>query len=53
LARLYGRACQIGRKIELLLSNGFADGAEARWRTLHELTVVACFIYKHGEETAK
>lgn len=49
----YGRAHQVGREIHLLLSGGYADGAEARWRTLHELVVVTSFIVKKGEDTAK
>ena len=25
-----------------------ADGAHARWRSLHEIAVVGCFIKRHG-----
>jgi hypothetical protein len=32
-----------------LLENGFADGAMARWRTLHEIGVVAAVISQHGK----
>jgi hypothetical protein len=32
---------------------GHADGALARWRTLHELVVVACLIRKHGNVPAQ
>ena len=35
------------------MENGFADGAMARWRTLHEITVVAMLIDKHGEDLAQ
>jgi hypothetical protein len=34
-------------------STGFADGALARWRTLHELTVVCWFLVEHGETVAE
>ncbi|WP_425291223.1 DUF5677 domain-containing protein [Spirosoma linguale] len=53
LGRLLARACQISFEILTLLRAGFADGAYARWRTLHEVTAIALFISKHGEETAK
>lgn len=48
LTRIQARGCQIGNEILTLLRNGYADGAHARWRTLHELTIVAGFISKHG-----
>ena len=43
------RACQVTDEIICLLENGFADGAMARWRTLHEIAVVAVVISQHGE----
>jgi len=49
LTRLHARGCQVVEEILALLSTGLADGAMARWRTLHEVTVVALFISKHGE----
>ena len=42
--RLHARACQIARETLTLLSAGFADGAMARWRALHEVAVVSLFI---------
>ena len=42
--RLHARACQIAREVLTLLSTGFADGAIARWRALHEVAVVSLFI---------
>ncbi|MCB0123007.1 MAG: hypothetical protein KDE58_12220 [Caldilineaceae bacterium] len=33
--------------------NGFADGAHARWRTLHELTTIAQFVKLHGNQLAQ
>lgn len=52
LTRLHGRACQIGHEIAVLLRAGYADGAMARWRTLHEVSVMFQFIAQCGEETA-
>jgi hypothetical protein len=49
---LHARGCQVFNEIIVLLSNGFADGADARWRTLHEITVTSLFIHKHGPDTA-
>jgi hypothetical protein len=37
----------------VLLENGFADGAMARWRTLQEITVVATNIADGGETLAR
>ena len=36
-----------------LLHAGFADGAHARWRSLHEMAVVASLIQQHGQELAE
>ncbi len=49
LIRLHVRACQIGNEIFTLIRTGYADGSHARWRTLHEVTVIAMFISKHGK----
>lgn len=53
IRRLQIRATQIGYEILALMRAGFADGAMARWRTLHETAVVSLFIAKHGEEVAR
>jgi hypothetical protein len=53
LTKLHARSCQITAEIMLLLSNGFADGAHARWRTLHEIAVSTYFIAKHGNDLAE
>lgn len=44
---------QISKEILLLLRNGFADGAQARWRSLHELSVIVDFIAQNGEDIAE
>jgi hypothetical protein len=53
LTRLHARSCQITSEIILLLRSGFADGAHARWRTLHEISIIGYFIAKHGNATAE
>jgi hypothetical protein len=53
LTRLHARSCQVASEILVLLKSGFADGAMARWRTLHEIAVTALFIGTHGEDAAK
>lgn len=53
LTRLHARACQIASEVWVLLKSGFADGAHARWRSLHEISVVASFIKTHGNEVAE
>jgi hypothetical protein len=46
LTRLHARACQIVSEILTLLRSGHADGAHARWRSLHEIAVVGFLIIK-------
>jgi Family of unknown function (DUF5677) len=53
LTRLHARACQVALEVLALLRSGFADGAHARWRTLHEIAVVASFIQQSGNEVAE
>lgn len=52
LRRLHGRGVRIAKEALALIEAGFADGAMARWRTLHEITVVAMFIQDHGAQCA-
>ena len=47
--RLHARSCQTAREVLVLLSSGFADGALARWRALHEMAVVSAFIGQDEE----
>lgn len=44
LLGLHARACRVVAEIRLLTMNGFLAGAEARWRSLHELAVVALLL---------
>ena len=53
LTRLHARGCQVSGEVLALLHAGFADGAHARWRSLHEMAVVASLIQKHGQGLAE
>ena len=53
LARQQAKACLVFNEIIHLLKSGFPSGAHSHWRTLHEITCVSYFIYKHGEDMAK
>jgi len=53
LTMLHARGCQIGSEVLTLIKCGFADAAHARWRTLHEIAVVAFVIAKHGQGVAE
>ena len=52
LVRLHARACEVTSEISALLRTGHASGADARWRTLHEIAVVSCFIAEQGDDVA-
>jgi hypothetical protein len=53
LVRLQARACLTASEILSLLRSGYPFGAHARWRTLHELAVVAGLIARSGREVAE
>lgn len=53
ITRLHARACQIAGEVHALLSAGFADGAHARWRSLHEINAVALLIASEGNDLAE
>jgi hypothetical protein len=44
MALLHARACLIASEVYALLRTGHAAGAQARWRTLHELATVAFIL---------
>jgi Family of unknown function (DUF5677) len=52
LGKLHVRGCQVSAEILMLVENGYADGAMARWRTLHEISIVATLIAENGDELA-
>lgn len=47
------RACQVAWEVHIICARGYADGAYARWRTLHEIAVVMEFLHKFGEAAAE
>jgi hypothetical protein len=53
LIRLHARALKVSREIVALLRAGFASGAMARWRTLHEIAAVSNIIAENGEEAGE
>jgi len=53
LTRLHARALLTASEVLALLRTGHASGANARWRTMHEISVVAQFLSKHGGPTAE
>lgn len=53
LSLLHVRAIQVASEIMVLMENGCADGAMARWRTLHEVACVAMVLDDGGEALAE
>jgi hypothetical protein len=53
LTRIHARACLVASEGHVLLRSGYASGANARWRSLHELTVVAFLIAEYGDDLAE
>lgn len=53
LLRLHARGCLVASEVIVLLESGHAGGALARWRTLHEIDVVAAFIGSNGNAAAR
>lgn len=53
LVRLHAKGCLVSKEILTLLKNGYADGAHARWRALHEISVTAMFLANHGNNAAR
>ena len=53
LTGLHARACQIASEVLVLLRHGYADGAHARWRTIHEIAIVSSIIRKYGSGLAE
>lgn len=50
---LHARACRVAGEVRALLEAGYAGGAYARWRTLHEIAVISDFLLKHGAQAAQ
>ena len=53
IARLHIRACRIAEEMILLLEHGHTEGAQARWRTMHEVAVTATLIAEGGDPLAQ
>ena len=53
LLGIHARALRTVTAVLVLLENGLADDAYARWRTLYELSVAAAFLSEHGEDAAE
>ncbi|MDE2978780.1 MAG: DUF5677 domain-containing protein [Acidobacteriota bacterium] len=52
LLSIQARTLRTSRAVLLLLENGLADDAYARWRTLYELNVFATLIADNGDDAA-
>ena len=53
LLGIHARALRTATAIVVLLENGLADDAYARWRTLYELSAISAFLSEHGESAAE
>jgi hypothetical protein len=53
LVQLQARACHMADEVYALLRSGHAEAALARWRTIHEVTVIAAFLSEHDAELAR
>lgn len=50
LILLQARACQTSFEVHALLTAGFPGGAYGRYRTLHELAVIAALLSQYGRQ---
>lgn len=53
LSKVVLRAYSVVGEIIALARAGYADGALARWRSLHEICVIAMFLSKQSDKCAK
>ena len=53
LIKIHARALQISNEILVLLKSGYADGANARWRSLHELAVISFFLLDNNNDVSR
>ena len=53
ISHLFPKAILVSREILSLLRAGYPDGALARWRALHEISVVTAFISGSDNEIAE
>ena len=50
LIQIHARGLQIATEILTLIKGGYADGANARWRSLLELSVISFFLRDNEDE---
>lgn len=53
LNKLTSRAYEVVGELTVLVTAGYADGALARWRSLHEVCVTAMFLAKQSDRCAQ
>ncbi|MGX0133665.1 DUF5677 domain-containing protein [Cupriavidus metallidurans] len=53
LHKLTDRAFDVIGEVIALSRAGYADGALARWRTLHEICVISVFLARHSDRCAQ
>lgn len=53
ICRLHARGCSIASEIAVLLRSGHAGGAHARWRALHEASVVSRLLFMNDSSLAR
>lgn len=53
LVLLHARACMVASEVQGLMRTGHAVGAQARWRTLHELAVISFVLRGADKEIAQ
>ena len=53
MPRLAGNACRVAKEINCLLGYGFPEGALGRWRTLHEISLVALLVATNDRSLAE
>jgi hypothetical protein len=53
LIKIHARAVQIAYEILSLVRSGFADGAHARWRSLHELAIITFFLWENSDDVSE
>lgn len=53
IVKIHARAVQIANEILVLLKTGYPDGANARWRSIHELAVISFFLKDSPDEVSQ
>lgn len=53
LDRIFIRAYEVAGEVIVLAGSGYSDGALARWRSLHEICVIAMFLSKQSDRCAR